>query len=74
MRLWGVQSGNAIIVATIAKSAACKKIIERQEEVILRKKGRLQWSDIGGNLIRNIGGYTTIFLWMEELYDIFRKR
>lgn len=59
--LWGVQSGNAIIVAPIAKSAACKKIMERQEEVILQKKGRLQWSDIGGNLIRDIGGYTRLF-------------
>ena len=59
--LWGVQSGNAIIVAPIAKSAACKKIMERQEEVILRKKGCLQWSDIGGNLIRDIGGYTGVF-------------
>jgi hypothetical protein len=59
--LIGVESGNAIIVAPIAKSAACKKIMERQEEVILRKKGRLQWSDIGGNLIRDIGGYTAIF-------------
>jgi hypothetical protein len=59
--LVGVQSGNAIIVAPIAKSAACKKIMERQEEIILRKRGRLQWSDIGGNLIRNVGGYTTNF-------------
>ena len=59
--LWGVKSGNAIIVAPIAKSAACKKIMECQEEVILRKKGRLQWSDIGGNLIQEVGGYTTIF-------------
>ena len=59
--LIGVQSGNAIIVAPIEKSAACKKIIDRQEEIILRKKGRLQWSDIGGNLIRDVGGYTTIF-------------
>ena len=59
--LWGVESGNAIIVAPISKSAACKKIMERQEEVILRKKGRLQWSDIGGNLIRDVGGYTTNF-------------
>ena len=33
----------------------------RQEEIILQKKGRLQWSDIGGNLIQNVGGYTTIF-------------
>ena len=60
-RLWGVQSGNAIIVAPIPKSAACKKIMDRQEEVILQKKGRLQWSDIGGNLIRDIGGYTSFF-------------
>ena len=30
----GVLSGNAIIVAPIAKSAACKKIMEQQEEVI----------------------------------------
>jgi hypothetical protein len=59
--LIGVESGNAIIVAPIAKSAASKKIMERQEEIILLKKGRLQWSDIGGNLIRDIGGYTTIF-------------
>ena len=59
--LIGVKSGNAIIVAPIAKSAACKKIMERQEEVILQKKGRLQWSDIGGNLIRDVGGYTSIF-------------
>jgi hypothetical protein len=59
--LIGVESGNAIIVAPIAKSAACKKIMERQEEVILRKRGRLQWSDIGGNLIRDIGGYTANF-------------
>jgi Capsular polysaccharide synthesis protein len=59
--LWGVQSGNAIIIAPIAKSAACKKIMDRQEEVILQKKGLLKWSDIGGNLIRDIGGYTTIF-------------
>ena len=59
--LIGVQSGNAIIVAPIPKSAACKKIMEQQEEVILRKKGRLQWSDIGGNLIRDIGGYTSFF-------------
>ena len=59
--LWGVQSGNAIIVAPIAKSAACKKIMDRQEEIILQKKGRLQWSDIGGNLIQDIGGYTRFF-------------
>ena len=59
--LIGVESGNAIIVAPIAKSAACKKIMERQEEVILRKRGRLQWSDIGGNLIRDVGGYTGVF-------------
>ena len=59
--LIGVESGNAIIVAPIPKSAACKKIMERQEEVILRKRGRLQWSDIGGNLIRDIGGYTANF-------------
>ena len=59
--LIGVKSGNAIIVAPIAKSAACKKIMERQEEVILRKRGRLQWSDIGGNLIRDVGGYTSVF-------------
>ena len=59
--LIGVESGNAIIVAPIEKSAACKKIMERQEEVILRKRGRLQWSDIGGNLIRDIGGYTAVF-------------
>jgi hypothetical protein len=59
--LIGVESGNAIIVAPIAKSAACKKIMDRQEEVILQKKGLLKWSDIGGNLIRDIGGYTTIF-------------
>jgi hypothetical protein len=59
--LWGVKSGNAIIVAPIAKSAACKKIMVRQEEVILRKKGHLNWSDIGGNLIQEIGGYTRIF-------------
>jgi len=59
--LWGVPSGNAIIFAPIAKSAACKKIMERQEEVILRKKGRLQWSDIGGNLIQDVGGYTRFF-------------
>lgn len=59
--LIGVKSGNAIIVAPIAKSAACKKIMERQEEIILRKKGRLQWSDIGGNLIRDVGGYTRFF-------------
>jgi len=59
--LWGVPSGNAIIIAPIAKSLACKKILERQEEVILRKKGRLNWSDIGGNLIRDVGGYTRIF-------------
>jgi hypothetical protein len=59
--LIGVESGNAIIVAPIAKSAACKKIMELQEEVILRKKGLLQWSDIGGNLIRDVGGYTTVF-------------
>ena len=57
----GVQSGNAIIVAPIAKSAACKKIMDRQEEIILRKKGLLQWSDIGGNLIQDIGGYTRFF-------------
>ena len=38
--LWGVQSGNAIIVAPIAKSAACKKIMEHQEEVLsCGKKG-----------------------------------
>jgi hypothetical protein len=48
--------------------------MERQEEVILRKKGRLQWSDIGGKLIRNIGGYTAVFPWLEELYDIPRER
>jgi hypothetical protein len=59
--LCGVKSGNAIIVAPIAKSAACKKIMEYQEEVILRKKGRLNWSDIGGNLIQEVGGYTRIF-------------
>jgi hypothetical protein len=59
--LIGVESGNAIIVAPIEKSAVCKKIMDRQEEIILRKKGRLQWSDIGGNLIRDVGGYTTIF-------------
>lgn len=59
--LWGVPSGNAIIVAPIAKSTACKKIMERQEEVILRKKGHLQWSDIGGNLIQDIEGYTRFF-------------
>lgn len=59
--LWGVKSGNAIIVAPIAKSAACKKIMECQEEVILRKKGNLNWSDIGGNLIQEVGGYTRIF-------------
>lgn len=59
--LVGIMSGNAIIVASIAKSSACKKIMERQEEVILRKKGVLQWSDIGGNLIRDIGGYTAVF-------------
>ena len=59
--LIGVESGNAIIVAPIAKSAACKNIMERQEEIILRKKGNLQWSDIGGNLIRNVGGYTGCF-------------
>jgi hypothetical protein len=57
----GVPSGNAIIVAPIAKSAACKKIMERQEEVILRKKGILKWSDIGGNLINEIDGYTSLF-------------
>lgn len=59
--VFGVESGNAIIVAPIAKSATCKKIMERQEEIILQKKGRLQWSDIGGNLIHEIGGYTTNF-------------
>lgn len=59
--LIGVLSGNAIIIAPISKSAACKKIMERQEEVILKKKGRLQWSDIGGNLIRDVGGYTSFF-------------
>ena len=59
--LWGVQSGNAIIVSPIAKSLACKKIMEYQEEVILQKKGRLNWSDIGGNLIRDVGGYTRFF-------------
>ena len=58
--LVGVASGNAILVAPIAKSAACKKIMERQEEVILRKKGRLQWSDIGGNLIRDVGVYSDV--------------
>ena len=57
----GVPSGNAIIVSPIAKSAACKKIMERQEEVILRKKGILKWSDIGGNLINEIDGYTSLF-------------
>ena len=35
--------------------------MERQEEVILRKKGRLQWRDIGGNLIRDVAGYTAVF-------------
>jgi hypothetical protein len=59
--LIGVESGNAIILAPNAKTVNCKKIMMHQEEVILQKKGNLQWSDIGGNLIHNIGGYTNNF-------------
>ena len=59
--LIGVPFGNAIIVAQIEKLEACKKIMEKQEEVILRKKGILQWSDIGGNLIQEIRGYDVVF-------------
>lgn len=59
--LIGVEFGNAIIVAQTNKLEACKKIMERQEEIILQKKGMLQWTDIGGNLIHEIKGYTAIF-------------
>lgn len=47
-------TGNAILIAPNAKSLICKKILEKQEEIIQNKKGILQWSDIGGNLISDI--------------------
>lgn len=61
-------TGNAILVSPIAKSSICKKIMERQEEIIKKKKGILQWSDIGGNLIRDIGGGNTTTFSKNPLY------
>lgn len=45
---------NAFFVAPNKKSFVLKKILEEQEKIIGGKRGRLYWSEIGGNLIKQV--------------------
>ena len=47
-------TGNALLVAKNARSKSLKIIMEKQEDIIRKKRGKLNWSDIGGNLIRDL--------------------
>jgi len=45
---------NAFFIAPNKKSFVLKKILEQQERIIENKRGRLYWSEIGGNLIKQV--------------------
>jgi len=45
---------NAFLISPQKNSFVLRKILEKQEEIIERKKGLLFWSEIGGNLIKEI--------------------
>ena len=51
-----VISGNAFLVAPVKRLLVLERVMERQVDIIGKKLGRLYWSEIGGNLIKEISG------------------
>jgi len=47
-------TSNAFLIAPSPKSNSLLIIKQKQEEIIKNKKGNLHWTDIGGNLIKNL--------------------
>jgi len=47
-------SNNAFLIAPQKNAQILKSIIEEQEKIINKKKGKLDWTDIGGQLIEKI--------------------
>jgi len=45
---------NSFLISTKKESEVLKNILEEQEKIIIKKKGKLEWTNIGGNLIKQI--------------------